>query len=221
MTDAHEKIPTLHGYFRSSAAVRVRAALNLKGIRWHGLAHPLREGAQRAPSYLAINPHGLVPALQLPDGPVLTQSVAIVEYLDETVPEPPLLPPDPLGRARVRSLALAIACEVHPLNNLKVLDHLRATFGADEAAVTAWFRHFVAETFGPLEARLAGEPETGRFCHGNAPGLADLCLFAQCLNNRRFEVDMAPYPTIRRIHEACLSLEAFVAAMPENQPDAP
>ncbi len=213
-------LPILHGYFRSSTSTRVRAALNFKGIDYHYEALPLREGAQKRAAYLALNPQGLVPTLVMPDGVAISQSLAIVEYLEETVPEPPLLPADPAGRARVRSLALAIACEVHPLNNLKVLNHLRATFGADDAAVAAWFRHFVAETFGPLETRLAGEPATGRFCHGDRPGLADLTLFAQVLNNRRFDVDMGPYPTIRRIHEACLEIPAFVKAMPENQPDA-
>lgn len=212
--------PVLHSYFRSSTSVRVRAALNLKGVDFAYRAHHLRHGEQRAPDYLAINPQGLVPSLTLADGTTLTQSLAIIEWLDETVPEPALLPPDPVGRARVRSLAYAVACEIHPLNNLKVLDYLRTTLGHAEADVAAWFRHWVAVTFEPLETRLATEAETGRFCHGDAPGLADVCLFAQVLNNRRFEVDMSPYPTIRRIHAACMELPAFRAAAPENQPDA-
>ena len=213
-------VPVLHSYFRSSTSVRLRVALHLKGIAYEYRAYPLREGAQRSPAYLAINPQGLVPSLTLAGGSTLTQSLAIIEYLDETVPEPPLLPADAVGRARVRSLALAIACEIHPLNNLKVLDHLRTACGFDQRQVVEWFRHWVATTFEPLEIRLAREPETGTFCHGDRPGLADICLFAQVLNNRRFDVDMSPYPTIARIHAGCAGLPAFEAAMPERQPDA-
>lgn len=210
----------LHNYFRSSTSVRVRAALNLKGIDYDYAARHLRKGEQRAPAYLARNPQGLVPALELADGTVLTQSLAIIEYLDETHPEPPLLPAGARDRARVRALACAIACEIHPLNNLRVLDYLRAHFGAGDDAVTAWFRHWVAETFAPLETMLARDAETGRFCHGDAPGLADLCLFAQVINNQRFAIDMAPYPTIARIFDACMALPAFADAVPARQPDA-
>lgn len=208
----------LHNYFRSSTSVRVRAALHLKGLGYAYRAWHLRRGEQRSPDYLRLNPQGIVPSLELPDGTVLTQSLAIIEWLDETHPEPPLLPREPLARAQVRAVALALACEVHPLNNLKVLNHLRERFGADDAAVTEWFRHWVVVTFAPLEVQLAAT--AGRYCFGDSPTLADLCLFAQCVNNRRFQVDMTPYPTLARIHEACLANPAFAAALPENAPDA-
>ena len=210
----------LHNYFRSSTSTRLRAALNLKGMTYDYISHHLRKGEHRSPDYLAINPQGLVPAVVLPDGHVLTQSLAIIEYLDETVPEPPLLPETAVDRARVRALAYAIACEVHPVNNLRVLAYLKSDFGADDEATVAWVRHWVDETFVPLEKMLAQDPRTGRFCHGDRPGLADVCLYAQALNNRRFNVDMTPYPTIVRIVEACAALPQFVQAAPENQPDA-
>ncbi len=210
----------LHNFFRSSTSIRVRAALNLKGLSYTYQAHHLRKGEQRSADYLAINPQGLVPALVLDNGTTLTQSLAIIEYLDETYPEPPLLPADPVERAQVRALAYAIACEVHPLNNLKVLAEVKAHFGASEEAVAVWFRHWVAETFAPLEHMLASSPSTGDFCRGDRPGLADLCLYAQVVNNRRFDVDMTPYPTIRRIFTSCSALPAFVDAAPEQQPDA-
>jgi maleylpyruvate isomerase len=210
----------LHSYFRSSTSIRLRAALNLKGLAYDTVAWHLRKGEQRSAAYLAKNPQGLVPALELWDGTVLTQSLAIIEYLEEAHPEPPLLPVGPVDRARVRAIAYAVACEIHPVNNLRILDYLRTAFGADDAAVTTWFRHWVAATFAPLEAMLASDPRTGRFCHGDRPGLADICLHAQVLNNRRFGVDMEPYPTIRRIFDACAVLPAFIAAAPENQPDA-
>jgi maleylpyruvate isomerase len=209
----------LHGYFRSSTAFRVRIALNLKGVAYDQTFRHLRKGEQRAPDYLKLNPQGLVPTLEM-DGQTLTQSLAIIEYLDETHPTPALLPKDVLGRARVRSLAYAVALEIHPINNLRVLEDLKTRFGADDAAAAGWFRHWVAETFGALETRLASEPQTGKFCHGDTPGLADLCLVPQVINNTRFNVDMAPYPTISRIHAACLEMEAFKAALPANQPDA-
>jgi maleylpyruvate isomerase len=212
--------PVLHSYFRSSTSVRLRVALNLKGIGYDYVAHHLRKGEQRSPTYLALNPQGLVPSLVLADGTVLTQSLAIIEYLDEVFSEPPLLPAEPTARARVRALAYAIACEIHPINNLRVLDHLRSQFGADDAAVGEWFRHWVAETYAPVERMLAGSDQTGRFCHGDRPGLADVCLYAQTINNRRFGVEMAPYPTIERICEACTELPAFAKAAPERQPDA-
>lgn len=210
----------LHSFFRSSTSLRVRAALGLKGLAFEQQAHDFRRGAQRAPAYLARNPQGLVPTLTLGDGTDIPQSLAILEWLDETWPEPPLLPPDPRGRARVRALAHAVALDVHPLNNLRVLERLRAQFRADDGGVAEWFRHWASLGFEAVEARLARAPETGRFCHGDAPGLADLCLVAQSVNNGRFDVDEAPYPTIRRIVGACLALPAFEAALPENQPDA-
>ncbi|MET0599835.1 MAG: maleylacetoacetate isomerase [Mesorhizobium sp.] len=212
--------PILHGYFRSSTSFRVRIALAMKGVAYRSVAHHLRHGEHREPPYLAVNPQGLVPALEWSDGTLITQSLAIIEFLDETVPEPPLLPSDAAGRARVRMLAQMIACDIHPVNNLRVLTSLRALFGAGDDDIANWFRHWVNETFGPLEAMLSGSSLTGRFCHGDMPGLADICLAAQVVSNRRFGVEMAPYPTISRIAETALSLPAFLKAAPENQPDA-
>ena len=210
----------LHNYFRSSSSTRLRVALNLKGLSYNYLAHHLRKGEHHDPTYLAVNPQGLVPALVLEDGTVLTQSLAIIEYIDEIHPSPPLLPNSALDRARVRALAHAIALDIHPINNLRVLNYLRSTFSADDEAVAAWFRHWVAATFTPLETMLAGDPRTGRFCHGETPGLADLCLYAQVLNSGRFGVDMSKYPVISRIFEACAILPPFASASPNNQPDA-
>ena len=209
----------LHGYFRSSAAFRTRIALNLKGVAAEHRFRHLRKGEQRSPDFLKLNPQGLVPALEI-DGNVLTQSLAIIEYLDETRPNPPLLPKDSAGRARVRSLAYAVALEIHPINNLRVLQDLNTRFGADDAAQAGWFRNWVETTCGALESRLASEPQTGKFCHGDTPTLADICLVPQVINNTRFNVDMTPYPTISRIHKACVELDAFKKALPANQPDA-
>jgi len=210
----------LHGYFRSSAAYRVRIALNLKGLPVRHVFHHLRKGEQRGEDYLALNPSGLVPTFVAEDGTAIGQSVAIIEYLDETHPEPPLLPRDAAGRARVRELALDIACDVHPINNLRVLNRLRSQFGADDAGVEAWARHWSTLAFQALEGKLAASPSTGAFCHGDAPGLADICLIPQFFNALRFKVDMAPFPTIRRIADACQALPAFRNARPEAQPDA-
>lgn len=212
--------PILHSYFRSSTSYRLRIALNLKGVETDYRAHHLRFGEQRSEAYLKINPQGVVPSLELPGGQVLTQSLAIIEYLDETIPEPPLLPKGPLSRARVRAMAQMIACDIHPINNLKVLNELRSRFGADDAAVAAWFRHWVAETFGPLEAMLAARTTPGVYCAGEMPGLADICLVAQVANGARFGVDMAPYPAIQAIYDACMAIPAFEKAAPANQPDA-
>lgn len=213
-------LPVLHNYFRSSTSYRVRIALALKGIDYEYVAHHLRHGGNRSPDYLAVNPQGLVPALVLEDGTTLSQSLAIIEYLDEVRPEPPLLPEDALGRARVRMISQMIGCDIHPVNNLRILNALRTRYGADDAAVADWFRHWVNETFVPLEAMLAADPATGSFCHGDAPTMADLCLVAQIANNGRFGVDMALYPVINRIHDACMQIEAFVSAAPSRQPDA-
>ena len=212
-------ITMLHNYFRSSTSFRVRIALGLKEVSYAQSFRHLRKGEQRAPDYLALNPQGLVPTLDI-DGLHLTQSMAILDYIEETRPQPPLLPKDAAGRARVRSLAFMIACEIHPLGNLRVLEDLKSRFGADDAALAAWFRHWANETFKPLEQRLANEPETGRFCHGDQPTFADICLVPQVINNKRFNVDMQPYPTIARIAAECLTLPAFADAMPERQPDA-
>lgn len=210
----------LHSYFRSSTSYRVRIAMNLKGLEADYVAHHLKRGEQTAPDFLKLNPQGLVPAVELDDGTVLTQSLAIIEYLDEVFPAPPLLPETAVERARVRSLAQMIACDLHPVNNLRILNALRSRFGADDAAIADWFRHWAAETFAPLEIRLVQSPQTGEFCHGNSPGLADICLVAQVVNNKRFDVDMTPYPTVSRIHDRCMELPAFQAAAPALQPDA-
>jgi maleylpyruvate isomerase len=210
----------LHNYYRSSTSYRVRIALEMKGLSYDYVPHHLRHGDHLEPSYLAVNPQGLVPALVLDDGTLLTQSLAIIEYLDEIQPAPPLLPGDALGRARVRMLAQMIACDIHPVNNLRVLTSLRTLFGAGDQDITNWFRHWVNEGFQPLEKILASSPQTGTFCHGETPGLADICLAAQITSNARFGVDLTPYPTITRINAACMALPAFQKAAPQNQIDA-
>ncbi|MBZ9683397.1 MULTISPECIES: maleylacetoacetate isomerase [unclassified Mesorhizobium] len=210
----------LHNYFRSSTSHRVRIALEMKGVGYDYIPHHLRHGEHLEAAYLAVNPQGLVPALIWSDGMLLTQSLAIIEFLDETIPEPPLLPKDPPSRARVRMLAQMIACDIHPVNNLRVLTSLRTLFGAGDQDVANWFRHWVNEGFGPLEKLLTASPETGTFCHGEAAGLADICLAAQVTSNARFGVDMTPYPTIARISAACMTLPAFQKAAPQNQIDA-
>ncbi|RUV29234.1 MAG: maleylacetoacetate isomerase [Mesorhizobium sp.] len=210
----------LHNYYRSSTSYRVRIALEMKGLTYQYVPHHLRHGEHLEPAYLAVNPQGLVPALILGDGTLLTQSLAIIEFLDETRSEPPLLPQDALGRARVRMLAQMIACDIHPVNNLRVLTSLRTLFGAGDADVANWFRHWVNEGFQPLEKILASSSETGTFCHGDTPGLADICLVAQVASNARFGVDLTPYPTIIRVHAACMAVPAFQKAAPENQIDA-
>jgi maleylpyruvate isomerase len=210
----------LHGFWRSSTSFRARAALNLKGVEYTQKSYRLREGDQRQPDYLAINPQGLVPSLVTPVGLVLTQSLAIIEWLDETFPEPALLPKDVQGRARVRALAHAVALDIHPINNLRVLSYLQNKFGADDVAQAEWFRHWASATLGALEQALASSAETGTFCHGENVGTADICLAGQMINNKRFDVDDSQWPTVRRITAACLALPAFQAAMPAAQPDA-
>jgi maleylacetoacetate isomerase len=209
----------LHGYYRSSAVFRVRIALNLKGLAYETVSHHLRKGEQRAPDYLALNPQGLVPALETDDG-LITQSLAMMEYLEETHPQPPLLPSSPGDRARVRALALICVADIHPIDNLRVLKYLRAAFGQDEDAIAAWYCHWIREGFGPLEAELAGDPRTGRFCHGDEPGLADVCLVPQVVNGQNYKLDMSPYPTINRIFDAAMALPAFERALPKHAPDA-
>jgi maleylacetoacetate isomerase len=212
---------TLYSYFRSSAAFRVRIALGLKGLTADmRFVHLLKDGGgQYADAYSALNPQHLVPTL-IHDGHVLTQSLAILEYLDEMALEPPLLPSDPLSRARVRRIALAVACDIHPLSNLRVLRYLRHTLEADDQARTEWQKHWMAEGFGALETTLARDPATGIFCHGDTPTLADICLVPQLANARRIRMDLTPYPTLLRLEESAYRLPAFTAARPENQPDA-
>ncbi len=213
----------LHGYSRSSAAFRVRIALNLKNLHYESVSVHLRRGDQRDPEFLGVNPQGLVPALKDPAlediGQTLIQSLPIIEYLDETYPEPPLLPRDAAGRARVRALAAIVACDIHPLNNLRVLRYLHRTLGQDETALAAWYNHWIAEGFGAIEPLLATDSRTGRFCHADAPGLADIALAPQVVNAERYRLDMAPYPTITRNFKACMTLDAFAAAHPQRQPD--
>lgn len=213
--------PILYGYWRSSASYRVRMALNLKGIAYEGrYVHLVRDGGQHlTPDYRAINPQGQVPTL-VHGNRTLIQSMAILEYLEEVAPTPPLLPGDPDGRARVRGLCNVIACDTHPLNNLAVLKYLVGTLGVDEDAKTAWYRHWVARGLDAFERLLTGSDDTGRYCHGDTPTLADCCLLPQVYNARRFNCDESNWPEIVRI---CAELEAIPAvrdAAPENQPDA-
>jgi maleylpyruvate isomerase len=207
----------LHGYFRSTAAWRVRIALGLKGMTAAQVSHHLRKGEQRADAYLRLNPQGLVPALVLDDGRVLTQSLAICEYLDETRPEPPLLPRDPVARAHVRAFAQVIACDVHPVQNHEVLNRLRA-LGHDEEQVNGWAREVIAEGLAACEALIRGEGP-GPFCFGGQPTLADICIVPQLFNARRFGVDLVPLPRLLAVEAACLTLPAFADAAPERQPD--
>lgn len=213
---AHMK---LHDYFRSSACYRVRIALALKGLPFVQSFVNLRLQEQAGAGYLQANPAGLVPLL-VDDAGSHAQSLAIVEYLEERHPQPPLLPPDPAGRARVRALALAIACDIHPLNNLRVLRYLKDPLQLDDAARDAWYAHWIAVGFAALEASLAADPRTGHHCHGDQPGLADLCLVPQVYNAERMQCDLAPYPTLRRLAAAARALPAFEAAEPARQPDA-
>jgi len=210
----------LHGYFRSSAAYRVRIALGSKGLPYEYLSVHIAKGRQSDATFAAMNPQSLVPVLEEDDGRLLTQSIAIIEYLDETRPQPALLPASPEARHRVRSLALLVACEIHPINNLRVLKYLTDVLAVTEAQKLAWYTHWVATGLEALERRLAAEPGTGRFCHGDMPGLADICLVPQLANARRFSVDLAQYPTLLRIDAACSALPAFQAALPADQPDA-
>lgn len=209
----------LYGYFRSSAAYRVRIALNLKGLNAeHAFVH-LAKGEQFTPEFRTVNPQKVIPVLEDGDHRLI-QSLAILEYLDETHPQPPLLPRDAAGRARVRALAQIVACEMHPLNNLRVLNYLTGPMGIGEEAKLVWYKYWIAEGMGALEALLADSSDTGVFCHGDRPGLADVCLVPQVFNARRFDCPTEAYPTILRIDEVCRALPAFAEAVPGNQPDA-
>ena len=211
----------LYGYFRSSAAFRVRIALNLKGLDYEQASIHLRRNQQFGADYLKLNPQALVPALEDDGRLVLSQSLAIIEYLDETRPAPPLMPKTPLGRARVRSIAQMIACDIHPIDNLRVLRYLTDPLRHDEKSVETWFNHWIRLGFDAIERRLSSEADTGRFCHGDAPSLADCCLVPQVVNAQRHRsFDFAPYPTIMHIFETCRGVPQIAAAFPEKQPDA-
>jgi maleylpyruvate isomerase len=207
----------LYGHALSSASYRVRIALNLKGLKFTSVLLDLRAGEQRHERFLQINSQGFVPALALDDGTVLTQSAAIIEYLDEVHPRPPLLPQAPAARARVRALSQAVTCDVHPLNNLRVLQYLEKDLGHDKAVRNAWYGHWVRLGFDALERRLVRDAETGRFCHGDAPTLADVCLVPQVFNARRFAVDLEAYPRIVGIDAACREIPEFQSAAPDRQ----
>jgi maleylacetoacetate isomerase len=211
----------LYGYFRSSASYRVRIALNLKGVSYEYVpVHLTRGGGEHlAGPFRKLNPQALVPVLE--DGEeALAQSLAIMEYLDEKHPQPPLLPKGAVARARVRALSLTIACEIHPLNNLKVLNYVTNVLGVGDDARRAWYHYWIAEGLRALEAKLAGDRATGKFCHGDAPGLADCCLVPQLFNARRFKCELSGYPTLLGIERNCQALEAFQRAAPDKQPDA-
>lgn len=208
---------THYTYFRSSAAFRTRIALNLKGLKPKDVYIHLRKGGQDADAYIALNPQGLVPTL-VHDGRVISQSLAIIEYLDEVFPDPPLLPKDALGRARVRQIAYAIACDIHPINNLRVRRYLLHELRHSENESLAWQVHWMKLGFDALEKMLEGE--SGKFCHGDAPTLADICLIPQLANARGANMDLKPWPTLKRIEKAAYELSAFSDALPKNQPDA-
>lgn len=209
----------LYNFFRSSAAFRVRIALNLKGLPYERISKVFAKSEHRAADYLALNPQGLIPALGV-DGTVISQSLAIIEYLNDLQPQPPLLPADPLARAQVRSMALAIACDIHPLNNLRVLNYLRQELAQNDDGVNTWYRHWVGEGFRGLELQVARHTGARRHCFGDSLSLADVCLVPQMYNARRFNCDLTPFPTLVAISTHLESLPAFDAARPEAQPDA-
>lgn len=208
----------LYGYFRSSAAWRLRIALALKNLPYENVFRHLRKGEQRDPAYLALNPQGLVPTLQLDDGTVLTQTLAILEWLEETHPEPAILPDTPIRRAGARAFALAIACEIHPVQNLKVLNRLRKDAGYDDARVNAWAAQVNEEGLQACESLVRNRP--GRFLFGDAPTVAEICLIPQLGNARRFGVDVSRFPRLRAAEAAAMELPAFAETAPQNQPDA-
>lgn len=209
----------LHQYFRSGTSHRTRIALNLKGLAFESVGIDLRKNEHQHAAFKRLNPQGLVPALET-DGQVLIQSVAIIEWLEERYPTPPLLPSRATDRARVRAMAAIVGCDIHPLNNKRVLDTLRATFGADSEAINRWCGTWIGAGFDALEAMLQADTRRGDFCFGRAPGLADVYLVSQVESSRRFAVDLTPYPAIRAVDAACSALPAFAAAAPAAQSDA-
>ena len=208
----------LYTYFRSSAAFRVRIALNLKGLDYEPAFVHLAKGEHRKDKYTAVNAQALLPTLE-DAGRRLTQSLAIIEYLDESRPLPPLMPKEAFARARVRALSLIVACEIHPLNNLRVLQHLKRALGQNEEQVNDWYRHWIADGLAKLESALS-DPGTGRFSHGDTPTMADCCLVPQVFNAQRYQCDTTPYPIVMRVHAECMKLDAFQRAQPGKQPDA-
>jgi maleylacetoacetate isomerase len=208
----------LYTYFRSSAAFRVRIALNLKGLKYDPVFVHLPKGEHRSGAYPQVNPQALLPTLELDDGTRLNQSLAIIEYLDEKYPQPSLVPKEVLARARVRSLSLLVAAEIHPLNNLRVLVHLKKALGQSQEQVDAWYRYWIADGLAKVEAELAGGKS--KFSCGDAPTMADCCLVPQIFNAKRYNSDLAPYPQTMRVFENCMQLEAFDRAQPSKQPDA-
>jgi maleylacetoacetate isomerase/maleylpyruvate isomerase len=209
----------LYTYFRSSAAFRVRIALGLKGLAHEAAYVSLIKGEHQAEAFRGVSPQALVPVLE-DDGYRLIQSLAIMEYLEERHPDPPLLPADLFARAYVRAVCGIVACEIHPLNNLRTLKHLRRTYTLDEEGVNAWYRHWIADGLGMLERYLAAERRAGRYACGDAPGMADCCIVPQIFNAKRFDCDLQPYPTVMRVFDACMALAAFDAAQPAKQADA-
>lgn len=209
---------TLHTYFRSSASFRVRIALNVKGLAYTPEIVWLLTGEHKQAAYTAINPQGLIPTL-VDDGQPLTQSLAIIEYLEETKPGPKLLPADPLGRARVRALSLAVACEIHPLNNPRVLNYLKGTLGQSQETVDAWYRHWCEDGLGSFE-KMLGDGKSGLYCHGDTVSMADACLVPQIFNAQRFECRLDHVPTVMRVFDACMQLDAFSRTQPSKCPDA-
>ena len=209
----------LYTFFRSSASFRVRIAMNHKGLKYDPGLVSLPKGEHLEAKYKSVNSQGLVPALD-DAGHILTQSLAIMEYLDEVHPVPKLLPSDPLDRAYVRALSQIVACEIHPLNNLRTLKYIRRAYKLDEEGVNAWYRHWIAEGFGMMESFLADNGKSGRFCFRDQVTMADCCLVPQVFNAQRYNCDLKRYPTAMRIHEACMKLEPFIQAQPSKQPDA-
>jgi maleylacetoacetate isomerase len=210
----------LYTFFRGSSPFRLRIALNLKGLPYDAVPVHLGKNEHQRPEFGAVNPQQLLPALELDDGQVLTQSLAIMEYLEEKYPKPALLPKDPYGRARVRALSLLVACEIHPLNNKRTLDYLRSGVGRSEEQVADWYRHWIDDGLAKLEAAMTRGAGTGRFSHGDTPSMADCCLVPQVFNARRYNNDTSKFPTVMRVFGECMQLEAFERAQPSKQPDA-